>query len=283
MTEMDYIPGALGPAKRDFDGRVVVITGAGSSGAGIGNGRAAAVLLAEVGARLALVDRNRASAEETLAMVTAVGGRAIVLEADVSNAEDCQAVARATLKEYGSIYGLVNNVGVGGAVGTALDVDPDDWDRSMQINVKSMVLMAKYCVPPMVEAGSGSIVNMSSAAGLQGGQATLLYPTAKAAILGMTRAMASHHGPEGVRVNAIAPGLAYTPMVAERMTPEVRERRRRASLLGTEGSGWDTGAAIRFLLSDEARWITGITLSVDAGITAGVRSTPPLSRRSNKI
>lgn len=282
MTEMDYLPGAMGAASRNFDGRVVVITGAGSSGAGIGNGRAAAVLLAEAGARLTLVDRNADSAEETLAMVNDAGGEAIVVAADVSEASDCQRVAKATLSQFGSIYGLVNNVGIGGAVGTAIDVDPDDWDRSMQINVKSMVLMAKYCVPPMIEAGSGSVVNMSSAAGLQGGQATLLYPTAKAAILGMTRAMASHHGPSGVRVNAIAPGLAYTPMVAGRMSPEVRERRRRASLLGTEGSGWDIGAAIRFLLSDEARWITGITLSVDAGITAGVRSTPPLSGKRNE-
>lgn len=178
---------------------------------------------------------------------------------------------------FGGVYGLVNNVGIGGPPGTALDVDPDGWDLGMQVNVKSMMLTAKSCLPHMIAASSGSIVNMSSVAGLKGGIPHLLYPTSKAAIIGLTRAMAAHHGADGIRVNCIAPGMVYTPMVASLgMTSETREARQRQSLLGTEGTGWDVGAAVRFLLSDEARWITGVTLPVDAGASAGSRSYPTL-------
>jgi len=178
---------------------------------------------------------------------------------------------------FGGVYGLVNNVGIGGPPGTALDVDPDGWDLGMQVNVKSMMLTAKSCLPHMIAASSGSIVNMSSVAGLKGGIPHLLYPTSKAAIIGLTRAMAAHHGADGIRVNCIAPGMVYTPMVASLgMTSETREARQRQWLLGTEGTGWDVGAAVRFLLSDEARWITGVTLPVDAGASAGSRSYPTL-------
>ena len=175
-----------------------------------------------------------------------------------------------------------------GPPGNAIEVDPEAFDRAMRINVTSMVLMAKYALPPMIEAGGGSIINLSSAAGILGGHPSLLYPTSKAAVIGLTRSMAAHHGRDGVRVNCIAPGMVYTPMVAVRgMTPELREARRQSSLLGTEGTAWDVAAAAAFLASDAARWITGIVLPVDAGATAArlqalsPRSDggPPTSRR----
>jgi NAD(P)-dependent dehydrogenase (short-subunit alcohol dehydrogenase family) len=149
----------------------------------------------------------------------------------------------------------------------------------MQVNVKSMVLMAKLCIPPMVEADGGSIVNIASVAGLTGGSPTLAYPTSKGAVVNMTRAMAAHHGRQGVRVNGIAPGMVYTPMVADGMSPAVREARRRRSLLQTEGTAWDVAMAAVFLASDEARWISGVVLPVDAGATAG--RAEPLSPRSD--
>jgi len=135
--------------------------------------------------------------------------------------------------------------------------------------------MAKYAIPEMRRQGAGSIVNIASVAGLIGGTPSLLYPTSKGAVVNMTRAMATHHGQEGIRVNCVAPGMVYTPMVAGRMTPEVREQRRQRSLLQTEGSGWDVGQAVVYLASDEARWVTGVILPVDAGATAG-RLSPAL-------
>jgi NAD(P)-dependent dehydrogenase (short-subunit alcohol dehydrogenase family) len=141
----------------------------------------------------------------------------------------------------------------------------------MRVNVTSMVIMAKHAIPEMRKSGGGSIVNLSSVAGLTGGHGRLLYPTSKGAIVNLTRAMAAHHGREGIRVNAVAPGMVYTPMVySQGMPPELREARRLRSLLQTEGTGWDVGQAVLFLASDEARWITGVTLPVDAGATAGM-------------
>lgn len=260
-----------------FDGRVVVVTGAGSRGPGIGNGRAAAVLLAQAGAKVALLDRKREWAQETHDMITENGGTSVVIEADVADPASAQAAVAQVADTFGGVYGLVNNVGVGGPPGSALDVDPVAWDTAMRINVTSMMLMAKYCLPHMIAAGSGSIVNISSVAGLQGGTPTLLYPTSKAAVIGLTKAMATHHGRSGVRVNCVAPGMVYTPMVASRgMTEDIREARKRRSLLGTEGSGWDVGHAVRYLLSDEARWVTGVVFPVDAGASAGSHAYPPL-------
>jgi NAD(P)-dependent dehydrogenase (short-subunit alcohol dehydrogenase family) len=173
------------------------------------------------------------------------------------------------VRAFGRVDVLMNNVGVLGARGTAVDVDADEWDRGMVVNVKSMVLMAKESIPRMVEAGGGSIVNVSSLFGLVGGHPDLLYPTTKGAVVQLTRSMAVHHGPDGIRVNCLAPGFVYTPMVAGVLTEEAREQRRLDSLLQTEGTAWDVAQAAVFLASDEARWITGAVVPVDAGISAG--------------
>jgi len=127
----------------------------------------------------------------------------------------------------------------------------------MRVNVASVMLMSKHAIPAMGAAGRGAIVNLGSVAGLVGGHPSLLYPTSKGAVVQMTRAMAAHHGAEGIRVNCVCPGMVHTPMVYARgMTPEVREARRRRSLLQTEGTAWDVAHAVLYLLSDEARWVT---------------------------
>jgi len=274
----EEVPMALAPPQSArFEGRVVVVSGAGSRGEGIGNGRATAILLASAGARVALLDRNREWAQTTARMIADDGGTSIVLEADVSEADSCEAAVKEIVAEFGGVYGLVNNVGIGGPAGTAIEVDPDEWDFGMRVNVKSMMLMSKYCLPHMIAVGGGSIVNVSSVAGLRGGTPSLLYPTSKAAVIGLTRAMATHHGRSGVRVNCVAPGMVYTPMVASTgMSAETRTARKNRSLLGTEGNGWDVGHAVRFLLSDEARWITGVVFPVDAGTDAGSNAYPAL-------
>ena len=264
-------------------GKVAIVTGAGSRADGIGNGRATAIILARHGARVMLVDSVAEWAGQTAAMIAAEGGASETVEGDVSDDASCRAIVARTIAAWGRLDILVNNVGITGPRGSALDVDPDAWDRAMRINVASMMLMAKHAIPEMVRSGGGSIINLTSVAGLQGGHPSLLYPTSKGAVISLTRAMAAHHGREGIRVNCIAPGTVYTPMVASRgMTPEMRKARSERTLLGTEGTGWDIGYGALFLASDESRWITGVTLPIDGGATAGSKASPvPPSEPAN--
>jgi NAD(P)-dependent dehydrogenase (short-subunit alcohol dehydrogenase family) len=145
---------------------------------------------------------------------------------------------------------------------------PESWRRVMQVNVDSMFMASRHAIPAMKKtAGGGAIVNVSSIAALRPRGLTA-YSTSKGAVIALTCAMAVDHGPDGIRVNCVAPGPVYTPMVyARQMTPAAREARRNASVLGLEGTGWDIGRAVRFLLSAEARYITGQTLVVDGGAT----------------
>lgn len=260
-------------AERSLEGRVAIVTGAGSRADGIGNGRAAAVLLARDGARVALIDAVEEWADVTRRMIEDEGGQALVLPCDVSVDAQCAQAAQQVRQRWGRVDILVNNVGVGGPAGNAVDLDLQEWDRALRTNITSMMLMARHCIPAMREQGRGAIVNVASVAGLMGGHPSLLYPTSKGAVVNMTRAMAAHHGEEGIRVNCVAPGMVHTPMVYARgMSDEKREIRRKRSLLCTEGNGWDVGHAIRYLASDEARWVTGAILPVDAGTTAGRHS-----------
>jgi NAD(P)-dependent dehydrogenase (short-subunit alcohol dehydrogenase family) len=277
------------PQAERLAGKVAIVTGAGSRPAGpdgpiIGNGRATALMLAREGAKVVLLDERREWAEWTLDLIEQDGGDAILVETDVSSAASCQNAVERALAAYGTVDILINNVGVTGPPGTAVEVDPEAWDRAMRINVTSMVLMAKYALPPMIAKGAGAIVNISSVSGLLGGHPSLLYPTSKTAVIGLTRSMAAHHALQGIRVNCICPGTVYTPMVASRgMTPELREARRMGTLLQVEGTPWDVAQAAAFLVSDAARWITGIALPVDAGATAArLQSLSPRSDGGDK-
>ncbi|EEP77719.1 conserved hypothetical protein [Uncinocarpus reesii 1704] len=271
---------------RSLAGKVAIVTGAGCQGNGIGNGRAAAVLLAEDGASVVCADLNLQWAEKTVEMILKDShGTALACEADITKAEDCRRIVDLAVSKFGRVDILVNNVGVGGARGTAVDVDMEAWAKGLEINVSSMVLMAKYAIPIMKQNEGpmrGSIVNVGSVAGLKGGTPHLLYPTSKGAVVNMTRAMAAHHAPDGIRVNCVCPGMLYTPMMyGPGMSEEAREARKNRSLLRTEGNGWDCGSAIRFLAGGEARWITGTILTVDAGATAAVGTDLPKTASVN--
>ena len=247
-------------------GKVAIITGAGSSGPGVGNGKAAAILFAREGAQVLLVDAVPERAEETLAIIQEEGGIASVFAADVTNAEDCRRMVAAAVDRYGRLDALDNNVGISRR-GSVLEISEADWDYVMAVNVKSIVLASKYAIPQMLTNGGGSIINISSIAGLRAHSSTP-YTTSKAAVQGLTMSMAADHGPDGIRVNCIAPGLVYSPMVAPRMDADLREIRKNAAPLRTEGDSWDIGYAALFLASDESRWVNGVILPVDAGLTA---------------
>ncbi|KAI1424504.1 hypothetical protein F5Y12DRAFT_715265 [Xylaria sp. FL1777] len=266
------------PRALDFTGDVAIVTGAGSRMDNeIGNGRATAILLARHGAKVALVDFNVDWAKETKRMIDEEGGISEVIQADVTDEGSCKNAVTKTVELWGAVHILVNIVGVGGAMGDATVVNLDAWDRDFRINVTSMVLMARYAIPEMRKQGRGSIVNMSSVSGLQGGNPSLLYTTTKGAIIQMTRAMAAQHGKENIRVNCVAPGMVYTPMVRQRgMTDEMRQARINQNLMKKEGTAWDVGYAILFLSSKEAGWITGLIMPVDGGTTAGKADRPAL-------
>lgn len=200
------------PPPRGLEGKVAIVTGAGCAGDGIGNGRAISIMLAEEGCNVLCLDLNLEWAQKTAEMATARlrKANAVPLKSDVTKAADCEAAVEIALKEFGRLDILVNNVGIGGAAGTAVDVDMDAWAKGLEINVSSMVQMAKYCIPAMQKNEGeirGSIINMGSVAGLKGGTPHLLYPTSKGAVVNMTRAMAAHHAPDGIRVNCVCPGV----------------------------------------------------------------------------
>ena len=247
-----------------LEGKVAIVTGAGSSSEGIGNGKATAILFAREGAKVLLVDAFEERAQETNEVIRAEGGVASIFQADVTSEEQCRGMVAAAVERYGQLDILDNNVGIS-IRADVVEVTEEQWDHIMAVNVKSIVFSSKFAVPRMAETGGGAIINISSMAGLRANSSTP-YTTSKAAVIGLTQSMAGDHGRQGIRVNCIAPGLIYGPMVAPRMDDDLRQLRREAAPLGTEGTGWDVGHAAVFLASDEARWITGVVLPVDAGL-----------------
>jgi NAD(P)-dependent dehydrogenase (short-subunit alcohol dehydrogenase family) len=250
-----------------LQGKVAIVTGGGAVGDGIGNGRAAAILLARAGANVLVVDRDLALAERTVAMIAGEGGSAVAASYDVTDSGQCAAMVEDAVSRWGRLDCLDNNVGIG-SKGSVVQETEETWARVMHVNVDSMFLACKHAIPAMIRtARGGSIVNVSSISALRPRGLTA-YTVSKGAVIALTKAMAVDHGAEGIRVNCVAPGPVYTPMVYARgMTEQARDTRRLASVLRREGTGWDIGGAVRFLLSDQARYITGQILVVDGGAT----------------
>jgi NAD(P)-dependent dehydrogenase (short-subunit alcohol dehydrogenase family) len=256
------------------EGKVLLIFGGGqTAGETIGNGRATAELLAREGARVLVVDRDLAAAEETVAQIQEDGGDASAFASDITAEEDVQAAVAACLERYGQIDLLHNNVGasleLGDAVATELEVEA--FDRLYQVNLRGMWLACKHVLPAMREQRSGSIVNISSMA-VRGAYAYVGYKTTKAAVIALTENLAGFNAEYGIRANVILPGLMNTPMAVEARvaagTPrdEVIASRDASVPLGRKmGSGWDIAYASLFLHSDEAGFITGVSLPVEGG------------------
>ena len=248
-------------------GKVAIVAGGGAAGDGIGNGRAAAILLAEAGARVAVVDRDGQLAANTVSMIAERGGEAIALEGDLTRSQDCDRVVNETVARFKRLDVLDNNVGIGSRR-SVVDEDEATWRQVMDVNVTPMYLMSKFAIPKMVAtAGGGAIVNISSISAILPKGLTA-YSTSKGAVLALTQAMAVDHGKDGIRVNCVLPGPVYTPMVSSGgMSEERRRQRQNASLLGIEGEAWDIGKAVVYLACDWARYVTGHHLVVDGGCT----------------
>ena len=259
-----------GDSGRRLDGRVAIVTGAGSAGGLLGIGEAIAVLFAAQGARVGIVDVSAERAEVTRAMVDDAGGECTVAVGDLTDASDNARCVAEVADRCGGVGVLVNCAGIVARSHWPDEFDLEEWDRVMAVNLTAAVLATKHALPHLRAAGNGAIVNISSIAAIRG-MGGGAYTASKAGMIGLTREWAYDHGREGIRVNCILPGHVDTPMGLSG-GEELRERRVRAGLLGTEGTAWDIAWPAVFLASDEARWMTGLAIPVDAGTT----STSPL-------
>lgn len=249
---------------RRLAGKVAIITGAGAAADEIGIGRAIAFIMAREGARVACADLDGARAEATAARIRAEGGEAIAVAADVSTPEDCQALVEAAGQAFGKLDILVNNVGISAPTDLAT-ITLDLWNRTIATNLTSVMLMCKFAVPHMARGGGGSIVNISSLAGMRA-MGALAYGPSKAAMAQLSREIGVLHGRQGIRVNTVAPGHVMTPHAMSKLPASMREARRKVGPLGIEGDAWDIAQAVLFIASDEARFINGVHLAVDGGV-----------------
>ena len=257
-------------------GKVCIVVGAGSVGEGWGNGKATSVLFAREGAVLHLVDRNASALEETLELVRAEGGLATSSVADVESAEAPARLVADCVAAHGRVDVLHHNVGIA-VPGGVMTVGLADWDRAFRVNLTSVLLAARAAAPHMAAQGAGSIIATSSISGLRvtSGLSFVSYPSSKAALNHLVRAMAVELAKDGIRCNLVVPGFIHTPMVehavlASQQDPQgtltdYLQRRLERIPLGRWGEAWDVAKAALFLASDDSRYITGLEMVVDGG------------------
>ena len=258
---------------RRVEGKAAIVVGGGQTpGQTIGNGRAVAMVLAREGARVLVVDRHKASAQDTVDLIHAEGGEAWAHEGDTTDEDAVQRLVAAAHERFGRLDILHNNVGASLALGdaTATELTVEAFDRSVAVNLKGMWLACKHALPALRES-AGSIVNISSMAA-RNAYPLVGYKTTKAAVVALTENLAAANAQYGVRANAILPGLMNTPMAIEarvaKGTPRedvIASRDQRVPLRRRMGTGWDVAYAALYLHSDEAGFVTGVSLAVDGG------------------
>ena len=256
--------------------KVVLVVGAGSSGPGWGNGKAAAVLFAREGAKVFAVDINAEAAETTRRLIEDEGGTARSHTADVTNSGEVAGMVEACLAAFGRIDVLQNNVG-GSIPGGPVEISEEDWDASIDFNLKSAFLTMKHVLPVMERQGAGAIVNVASITGMRYvGRDLVSYQAAKAGLIQMSRSVAMQYVRKGIRVNSVVPGLMNTPLVTVRIAHQwaggdaekVIAERHALCPMGHMGDAWDVAYASLFLACDEAKYVTATELVVDGGMTA---------------
>jgi len=259
-----------------LEGKVAIVTGAGSVGPGWGNGRAMAVLFAREGAKVVVVDRDMAAAGETAKIIEGEGGVAVLLQADATDLASVQTMADAVLKKFGRIDVLVNNVG-GSITGGAIEMSVENFKSQLDLNLTSAFIGCKAVLPTMVAQGSGSVVNIGSIGGLRHlGHDHVGYSASKYGLIQLTRQIAVRHGPDGIRCNTIIPGMIDTPLLEVRVSKQkgradlatLRAEAKTRVPLGRRGEAWDVAYAALFLASEESKYVTGTEILVDGGFTA---------------
>jgi NAD(P)-dependent dehydrogenase (short-subunit alcohol dehydrogenase family) len=259
-----------------LENRIAVVFGAGSIRDGLGNGKATSIAFAREGASVVAVDRNLEAAKETARAISGEGGRCEAVQADVTDAGSVQAAVRRCMELHGRIDILQNNVGMA-MLGGPVEMDEAVWDESIRVNLKGLFLTCKYVLPVMVAQNSGSIINISSIASIRWlGTAYISYAAAKAGVNQFTQAIALQYAQRGIRANAILPGMMDTPTARVALgaafadEDELVAKRNDICPTGRMGDAWDIAWASVFLASDEAKYITGVALPVDGGMTAKV-------------
>jgi len=256
-----------------LDNRVALVFGAGSSGPGWGNGKAAASLYAREGARVIAVDRDGKAAQETASIIASEGNEALALSADVTSSAEIAGVVAEATRRHGRIDVLHNNVGIT-EMGDPIEATEESWDRVMAVNLKSVFLACKHVLPVMQAQRKGAIVNISSIAAVAVNDYPYFsYYASKSGLNHLTRALAVRYAPFGIRANAIMPGLMDTPLIYREIAgqyadKETMVRARNAMVpMGFMGDAFDVARAAVFLACDEARYITGVCLAVDGGLS----------------
>jgi NAD(P)-dependent dehydrogenase (short-subunit alcohol dehydrogenase family) len=249
-----------------FDGKVALVTGAGS-----GIGRAAALEFAREGARVVVSDVNEAGGAETVEMISAAGGTATFVKADVSQAAEVEALVKAAVDTYGRLDAAVNNAGIGGEANMTADYSLEGWHKVIDINLHGVFYGMKYEIPALLASGGGAIVNVSSILGLVGWSNAPAYVTAKHGVVGLTRAAAAEYAQQGIRINAVNPGFIETALLAGAgITPgsDLHAFIAGRHLMNRLGQAEEVAAAIVWLCSDAASFVTGVPMPVDGGYTA---------------
>ena len=261
-----------------LEGKVAIVTGAGSSGTGVGIGQAISIVLAREGASVLLVDKAPERAEATLHGMEDCQGRGRLFTGDVSQPPDCEAMIAAAVSTFGGLDILVNNAAIS-RHGSITEASTELYETTIGVNLTGTYMACRYAIPALVARGGGSIVNISSVAGVRDtGTTHPAYCASKAAQLGLTVDLAGEYGRDNVRVNAVLPGMVATPL-QESIGQVDREIQARLNLLGRMGNAWDIAHAVLFLCSDEATYITGVALPVDGGATVAM---PASVRRADR-
>jgi NAD(P)-dependent dehydrogenase (short-subunit alcohol dehydrogenase family) len=265
----------MAEAVKKLEGKVAIVTGAGSSGPGVGTGKAISILLAREGAKVILVDKFQDRAQETLDLIRSEGGEATIVVADLSQIPECQRIVDQAVATYGGVDILINNAAMSSST-SLLDTTPELYQQMLAINLTAPFMLSKAAIPEIIGRGGGSVIFITSIAAMrgQGGpKGAAAYSATKGALHSLMTDIAAVYGPQGVRVNCVAPGMINTPMRAGVMAQSgldvdaLNKALTKRTSLGVEGTAWDIAKSTLFLVGPDGSYITSVLLPVDAGVT----------------